>query len=395
MDASSPRVRDLVPQGGAGGSAPRHVEGSDRAELLASPLGQAHDLALEHIRARIDRVLGTDGATVDPARPLTELGLDSLLAVELLASLKAGFGVEIPAVRLLQGATLAELAGILLAELEVAAAPVATATSGLAPEPDEPANVNGGVRPRLDKIPAYGSVSRERGQTPPDLHETLDYDAWDRRQRVTRRSVSGLVRGAARVDAEGLEHVPATGAAILAPNHLSLADVPVLFSVLERPVIPFAAEELRRWPWLRLVLGDVGNAIYVRRGDRDERAIAQALAVLRSGGILAIIPEGRRSAIGGLERGKAGAAYLTALADVPVVPVVAWAQERLGRDLARLRRARVQVRFGAPLRFAAGDPTARELRNRTDRIMLELARMLPESYRGVYAAAADRSEEGA
>ena len=68
--------------------------------------------------------------------------------------------------------------------------------------------------------------------------------------------------------------------------------MPVMFSVLERPAIPFAAEELRRYPWLRLVLSDVGNAIYVRRGERDEQAIAQALAVLRAGGVLAVDARG-------------------------------------------------------------------------------------------------------
>ena len=143
---------------------------------------------------------------------------------------------------------------------------------------------------------------------------------------------------------------------ILAHNHLSMADMPVMFSVLERPAIPFAAEELRRYPWLQLVLGDIGNAIYVKRGEHDEEAIAQALAVLRAGGALAVMPEGRRSATGALERGKTGAAYLAALADVPVVPVVAWGQERLGRDLARLRRTRVHVRFAPPVRFPRRRP---------------------------------------
>ena len=111
--------------------------------------------------------------------------------------------------------------------------------------------------------------------------------------------------------------------------------------------------------------------------------------------ILAVEAGGTAQRDGGVGAREAGAAYLAALAGVPVIPVVAWGQERLGRDLVRLRRTHVEVRFGPPLRFPSGEPTARELRDRTDRIMLGLARLLPQSYRGVYAVAADRTEEGA
>jgi 1-acyl-sn-glycerol-3-phosphate acyltransferase len=391
---ASPRIRHLIPT--ASGADSQATESSDLARLLEAPPEQASALAMDFLRARIGRVLGTDGLAIEPDRPLTELGLDSLMAVELLASLKADFVIEIPVVRMLQGVTVAELVDLVLAELE----PRRSAT----PVPGLPVDEDGGdSRPPLPPPePALPEAAEDGRPTLPadvdgggaESYARLDYTAWNRRQRIARRTFAGLLKLTARVDVEGLEHIPQSGAAVLAGNHLSMADVPVLFTAVDRPTIVVAATELRRAPWLRAVLSGIGNAIYVRRGEADEEAIAQALTVLRSGGMVGLAVEGRRSVTRSLERGKTGAAYLAAQAGVPVVPVAAWGQERLGRSLRRLRRAPIHVRFGKPLHLPAGKVTAAELREHTDRIMVALAQMLPDDYRGVYATAATDGSEG-
>ena len=191
---------------------------------------------------------------------------------------------------------------------------------------------------------------------------------------------------AARVEVEGLEHVPSSGAFILAGNHLSMSDVPVGWPHMERSIIPLVSHDLRQTRWLRWVLSGIGHAVYIRRGEGDEDALTRGLAVLRAGGAILIAPEGKRSP-GGLRRGNTGAAYLATRAGVPVVPVAAWGQEDFTSNWRRLRRAPVRLQFGPPLDFPVGPLTSQELQEHSERIMLEIARMLPPEYRGVYADA--------
>jgi 1-acyl-sn-glycerol-3-phosphate acyltransferase len=154
---------------------------------------------------------------------------------------------------------------------------------------------------------------------------------------------------------------------------------------MPRPVITFAADYLRASPIMNWFLSDLGHAIYLRRGEGDHEALERGLEVLRAGGAVGLGPEGTRSRQGGLGPGRTGAAWLALRADVPVIPLAAWGQEQLGGHWRSLRRAPVRVRVGDPLRFPAGEPTARRLQEHTDEIMRALARLLPPDYRGVYA----------
>jgi 1-acyl-sn-glycerol-3-phosphate acyltransferase len=145
-----------------------------------------------------------------------------------------------------------------------------------------------------------------------------------------------------------------------------------------------AKEDLRGSRVLDWLLSDIGEVIYVKRGEADGKALEQALAVLQAGGIVALGPEGRRSP-GGLTRGHTGVSYLAMRAQVPVVPMAAWGQERLGQSWRRLQRAPVSVRFGPPLVFGPGTPGGHQLREYSDVVMRAIAAQLPAEYRGVYA----------
>jgi 1-acyl-sn-glycerol-3-phosphate acyltransferase len=216
-------------------------------------------------------------------------------------------------------------------------------------------------------------------------YASLDYSRWTPTQRFVQRLIALLVRATMRVRVEGLEHVPRSGPAIIAGNHLSLLDSVVVIPCLRRPVILLLAEELRVWPWIGLVLGRIGNAILVRRGSGERRPIELGAAVLDAGGIVAVAPEGHRSRSGGLQRGRNGVARLAIRTGAPIVPVAIWGQERAFGSWCRLRRAPVDVRFGAPPSLANVNGSAPAAV--TTRVMLEIARLLPREYRGVYADA--------
>ncbi|PRC41854.1 polyketide synthase, partial [Mycobacterium sp. ITM-2017-0098] len=79
---------------------------------------EIHRVVLARLRRRISGVMGySDDSAVDTTRPLTEMGLDSLMAVRMRNTIRGDFGVEPPVALLLQGATLADVALDLIRQL--------------------------------------------------------------------------------------------------------------------------------------------------------------------------------------------------------------------------------------------------------------------------------------
>jgi 1-acyl-sn-glycerol-3-phosphate acyltransferase len=189
-----------------------------------------------------------------------------------------------------------------------------------------------------------------------------------------------------RIDVVGVENIPPDGPLIVAPNHIHVLDLPVDFVVVPRRPTVFAADKWRNkvGGWIMKL---VANTIFVARGEADRKALGKAMAVLKTGGTLAIAPEGTRSRTGGLLPGKNGAVYLASRAGVPILPIVAWGQERALGAWAHLRRPDIHVRIAPPIVFPPEAKRAKgeELDKYTEQLMLTLARMLPPEYRGAYA----------
>jgi acyl transferase domain-containing protein/NADPH:quinone reductase-like Zn-dependent oxidoreductase/1-acyl-sn-glycerol-3-phosphate acyltransferase/NAD(P)-dependent dehydrogenase (short-subunit alcohol dehydrogenase family)/acyl carrier protein len=375
--AASPILRHLVPVAGEG-TARRSEAGSQggslRAALLATPAGERRARIILFLREKVGKVIGMSPAKLDTERALTELGFDSLMAVELMTVLRVEAGVELAAVKLLQGVSISGLATLVLEQ--VGDAEEVTAVTALPKDTDARMAIPEEEAP---VVPSPPDVAQ------PSSYDTIDYSRWTMGQRVVRGAVSAAMRALTSMRVEGLEHIPLTGGCLLAINHLSMADTPVVLSLLPRRTIMFASEHLRGSALMHWFLSDMGDAIYVRRGEGDRDALASGLAVLRAGGLLGLGPEGTRSP-NGLSRGQTGIAFLATQADVPVVPLAAWGQELIPAHLRSLRRAPITVRIGAPLRFAAGTPDAALLREYTDQVMQSIASMLPAEYRGVYGA---------
>jgi 1-acyl-sn-glycerol-3-phosphate acyltransferase len=397
---ASPRFRSLV-------QAPQRVEpekgrgaGSTLDRFLALDPAQRPQEVGEHLLRRMARILGASPERVETKTPLTDMGMDSLMAVELMTALKGDLAIDLPAVKLLQGVTLDQLTNKVVEHLQA----LGGAVSNPAPPPRPPEEAPGVATPPMESPAAERPRAPAHPPAPPpeaspsravDVggldYAALDYSRWTTLQRIARSAVSGLVSCVAKVHAEGLENLPSCGPALIAANHLSMWDSPVLLRFSERRTVIFAAEELRKYPWMHWTLHKLWDAIYLKRGEGDTEAMEHALGVLRGGGVLGLSPEGIRSPEG-LRRGLTGVAHLAFRSGAPIVPVVVYGQERIPQESRRLRRATVNVRVAAPLRAPGGEATAEALQALTGRVMLELARMLPADYRGVYAAAVEAPE---
>ena len=202
-------------------------------------------------------------------------------------------------------------------------------------------------------------------------------------QRLAFAVGSRLLRGFVRLRVEGRELCPPRGAFLLAANHLSHFDPPMLTWALGSWVDWAAMVELYRHAWLGRCWDALG-AIPVDRSRLDRRAAGAVLRRLAAGRVVGIFPEGGiRTGVQSVLAGgplDAGACRLALAARVPLVPVVIQGTERMyaARGWMLPRRAfRVVVRFGAPLmpEGARSDKAAAEALNvRLAESMRDLAR---------------------
>jgi len=204
-----------------------------------------------------------------------------------------------------------------------------------------------------------------------------------------------ILRVVYRPWAEGLEHVPATGPAIVASNHLSFSDSLFMPLVVPRRVTFLAKSDyftgrgIKGW-LTRVFFRGIGQVPVDRAGGKaSEAAIGAALKILGRGDLLGIYPEGTRSPDGRLYRGKTGVARMALEAKVHVIPVAMIDTEKMqppGRLIPRIMRP--GLRFGKPLDFSRYEGMEEDryvLRSVTDEIMYALMDLSGQEYVDTYA----------
>ena len=164
---------------------------------------------------------------------------------------------------------------------------------------------------------------------------------------VVRLIVTAFARIWFRLRISGADNVPATGAAIVAPNHKSFYDSFFIALATNRHLRFMGKSELfqGRSAWLLVRLG----AFPVRRGEADPEALETAREILRQGGLLALFPEGTRvrdpETLGTPRR---GAGRLALEMRAPLVPTAITGTERLFAGPFP-KPGRVQVAFAPPI----------------------------------------------
>jgi 1-acyl-sn-glycerol-3-phosphate acyltransferase len=172
---------------------------------------------------------------------------------------------------------------------------------------------------------------------------------------LVRGIVSPLFRLWFRMHVSGAEHIPASGAAIVAPNHKSFWDSFFIGVCTRRHVRFMAKTELIQARYGRLLVRL--GAFPVQRGTSDADALETARVILEQGGLLALFPEGTRIRDPEeLGHPKRGAGRLALEANAPLVPAAITGTENLFiGPLPKPRR--VQVAFGEPIPASALPPT--------------------------------------
>jgi len=186
----------------------------------------------------------------------------------------------------------------------------------------------------------------------------------------------------------GHQNMPEKGPIIIASNHLSWTDVPLIPAYLKPKVVYMAKEEAFKGMtgWLVRFFG----AFPVRRGEADRQSLRAAEQQLKAGRILVIFPEGTRSKVQSLGQAHAGLGMIALRAGIPVVPVAITGSENAFKKF----RPRITITYGEPMILTPkGKKITREdIDEATEQVMLRISSMLPPEYRGVYAEKLAASE---
>lgn len=194
----------------------------------------------------------------------------------------------------------------------------------------------------------------------------------------------------------GEENIPASGAAILASNHLAVIDSLFLPLMIDREVVfvgksdYFTGKGFKGW-FVKNFMRAVGTIPIDRSGgSKSQAAINKGLQRLASGELFGIYPEGTRSPDGKLYRGKTGVARMALKSGAPVIPVAMIGTniaQPIGTRIPRIHR--IGVVIGKPLdfsRYQGMEDDRFVLRAIADEIMYELMRLSGQEYVDLYAA---------
>lgn len=189
-----------------------------------------------------------------------------------------------------------------------------------------------------------------------------------------------------RINPEDFKKVPVEGPLILVGNHINFLEVPVFLPHIDHPnVIGIAKRETWKNPLFNFLFNQWG-IIPIDRGMVDREAFRLTEEALKQGKVIAMSPEGTRSKDGRLLQGKPGVVAIAVRSGSPLFPIAFYGYENFWQNFKRFKKTDFNVVVGKPFRLNLnGHALSRDVRQEVaDEIMIKIAELLPEKYRGYY-----------
>ena len=201
-----------------------------------------------------------------------------------------------------------------------------------------------------------------------------------------------IFRAMGRVTITGKEHIPYGKRYVVAMNHVSIFDPPLIAAFWPEQLEIIGAADVFEKPGQGQILRAYG-VMPVHRGEYDRALFTRIISVINAGYPLLIAPEGGRSHVTAMRRAMPGIAYIIEQTRVPVVPVgLVGTTEDFWQRARRGQRPALEIRIGKPITLpeiiARGAEKHEARQQNADLVMRHLAGLLPEEYRGVYAESA-------
>lgn len=211
--------------------------------------------------------------------------------------------------------------------------------------------------------------------------------------------VTGIIKGvidtSCRIDDRELEKIPYKGPALIIMNHTNFLEVPLVYiHLMPRPISGLAKEESWKIP-LYGFLAKQWNGVPIKRGTADMSAFRKISEVMKQGRILIIAPEGTRNVTGVLKKAYPGIITMAIQNNVPIIPVAHFGSENFWSNMKRLKRTDFTIRVGKPFYIEIGTEkiSGNVRKDLLFAVMSQLAKILPEEYRGEYSDIASANEK--
>ncbi|WP_276945637.1 lysophospholipid acyltransferase family protein [Dialister micraerophilus] len=176
-----------------------------------------------------------------------------------------------------------------------------------------------------------------------------------------------------RIDVQGQENIPEKGSIIVAPNHKSYFDPPLVSIAFKKRLVHYMAKaELFKNPFFAKILRICG-AFPVKRGRVDQGAIRTAVKLLKDGHILGIFPEGtriRKEELGKFHSGVASIAMLTGTSILPIAVVGSMTMPKRGKNLAIL--------VGKPVQVNKEKPDSEKIKILNEKVKSEIEKLIKD-----------------
>ena len=197
---------------------------------------------------------------------------------------------------------------------------------------------------------------------------------------VVRGIVAGFCRLFWRLRIDGAEHVPATGAYVVAPVHRSNIDTLVVAAITRRRLRYMGKASLWKVKPAGRLFSALG-AFPVNRGTADREALRRCIEVVQNGEPLVIFPEGTRQAGPTVQPLFEGAAYVASRAGIPVIPVgIGGSEAAMPKGSKTIRPVRVHIVVGEPLYPEPPGPSGRAPRSAVHNLSEQLATRLQDLF---------------
>ena len=181
---------------------------------------------------------------------------------------------------------------------------------------------------------------------------------------------------------EGTENIPPQGPAIIASNHRSYVDPPILGAAAPREFYFLAKKELFENIFLGWLITKF-NAVPINRGKVDQKGMRGVVDILGRGDLLLVFPEGTRSRQDEFLEPKSGVGKLVLEAKVPIIPTFVGNTGHFVKNIFTGRK--VEIVFGEPLspdylnKFTKGKASYKKIANE---VMLEIKKLKMEKQKG-------------
>lgn len=188
-----------------------------------------------------------------------------------------------------------------------------------------------------------------------------------------------------KVDKRDLKKIPRNGPFIIAVNHINFLEVPLMFvDLAPRKVHGVAKKET----WNNPIIGWLAtcwDSIKLDREGNSLHTFRMINKLLKEKKIIVVAPEGTRSGDGKLRIAHPGIISMAMKSNMPVIPVVHYGGEMLWENIAKFKRTSFTYKVGNPIILSSTKMSKEIRREMVDQLMLRLAILLPEKYRGVYS----------